>query len=458
MTFEGDGTGTRIIALNSENASPIAIAGTDISAQAGNGSVIRDMQLHPFAWGDDRFGIDLRFCRNVLVENVRVEHAPDAGGVRMLDCDNCTVDRLSFTQADATASGYAVYMGGCKRCTASNVTAVRPFVAVAIAGQDIDPACTRPSAETFGNTISNCRSSNAESHHFNINGCVGNTVTGCTAEGYDGAGVNWAFQTKDAVGDATRGNVFIGCTAKDVPSGFGGQQSSGTVYVGCTAINVAEYGFVLNSLNDAKISSCGIHEFGLAGIWLGAGSTGNLFDGITLATSTANAKGIVLAGPSNSTNNFDNITTASALAAFIEVDSGCNNNRFGLGCRANDNAIVDLSGTTVWPIKVSTPTFSLTAGGTHYASGGYMHRGMHVATARLLVISAISGTPQVAAGRAGATTSVAASQAVTGGAPSLTNLTMANGLVPTGALLTASCTAVGTAGMGYVQFEGLARL
>jgi parallel beta-helix repeat protein len=426
---------------------------------------IRNLKITPNGSGTNRAAIRLVTASRIKIENVAVAGQTDANGVMLFDCDNCLIDNLYFDGSAATKAGNGVYGSGCQDCKIVNSHAVNCFAGFCISGYDIDSditplgAAARSSAETYGNSIENCTVRNCTSQAFNINASSYNTISNCHAEDYAGASTHKAFQVKDPSGDGTRGNIIIGCTAKNYPAGFGAQQSSHTQIIGCTARDLTTNFIELNSVTAPTVTGCSVYEFAGAGIWLGGGTANGRFDDISLVTSTATAIGIQCTSDGNNgNNNFDNVTTSSTLAKFIDIASGSTNNRFGRGCRSSDNLIADASGTSVWPIIVRTDAMDLTASGSLKA-GPYLHRGMHIAVARFVVTTAITGAPTVQAGSTLSNAEVAAAQAVTGVAGATVTLTLAaNGLLPTARTIQGRVSAAGSAGAGFVQYEGLPRL
>lgn len=455
VMFEGHGRGSVLKAISSASPSPIKVT-------SGTGFTINNIKLTPFSAGTSRWAIFLDQCSNAKVERVWIEDQTDGSGVHLLDCDDCVVDNVRFN-GGASRNGYCVWFAGCRRCTAVNSSAVDCNFGFVVIGQDVWPDSTRATADTFGNSIANCHVVGHTGHAFDVNGAVGTTVTGCTASDYAGVSTHMAFQVKggsggDSAGEATRCNVFSACTVRNCPSGFGGQSSANNVFEGCTANNVSRYGFLLNDVQKSRFVGCNVDECGVAGIWLGSGSSNNSFNGIGIETSTVTARGIVFDGtnPSNNSNNFDNVTTASSLAAFIDIAASNNNNRFGLGCRSFDQPIVDASGTAVWPLVVRTPQQNLNSVANSF--GEYFHRGMHVAVARFVFVTSSIGSPQVMAGRHGAAAALAAAQPISGVAPSAVTLTLDSQLLDPASIISGTVSTAGTGGSGFFQFEGIPRL
>ena len=450
VVFEGSGANSALVSANGGAGQPWVF-----NVTSGADFTIRNIKMTPDNSGDlHRAAVFLNLCRNVRVENVIVEGQTDATGVYLWDCDSCVVDGLYFDGGAAKKAGYGVYMGGCKGCKAVNSTAINCSQGFGISGQDTDQTLTRTTAECFGNSIADCYVRWCTSHSFNINSSTYNTVSNCHAEDYAGSSTHKAFQSKHPSGDDARGNVFIGCTAKNYPSGFGAQQSYHAQFIGCTARDVSLHGFEFVSASGAQVVGCAVHEFGEAGIYTNSGTTDSHFDNINLETSTATAKGIVLAsaGGTDSNNNFDSITTRSRLAAFIDIAAGARNNRFGSGCRPNGNVIVDSSTSTTWPMVVRTESMALDSVGTKF--GSYSNVGMQVAVARFVVTGSVGGAPAVSAGRLGAENAIAAPQPVSGAAGTAASLTLASQALAPGSILSGTVTTAGS-GAGYVQFEGL---
>lgn len=452
VEVEGDGPDTLIAAANSTHPSAFKVTGNSDFA-------IRNLTARPFSTGTNRFAVYLDTCARAVVENVATSGQTDGGGIWMIDCDHCQA-RGCYFDGGASMNSYAVYFAGCKYCVAIGCRAYRPDFGFVIVGQDIQPLCTRTTAETFGNAVIGCHVSNHGGHAFDINSAVGNIISGCSAEDYAGVSTHIAFQSKDSASTAaTRNNIFIGCTAKDVPSGFGGQSSSNAVFVGCTAINVSNYGFFLNGCVRFSIIGARIYECTLGGIHLNLTCTNNVFNDVLIETSTATAKGInMLTSGGNNGNNFDNITTTSTLAKFIDIGTSNGNNRFGWGCRSNGNSITDATNTNIWPLVTRTELMDLTSAG-QVKHGEYLHRGMHVASVRFVITTSITGSPTVQGGTIGSNAAIATAQAVTGSAGASVLLTRdTSELFNTASIAQGRVSATGSAGAGFLQFEGLPRL
>ena len=429
---------------------------TIISLNAKIGVSVEAMRLIPQSTGGaTRAGVYLNLCQNVTVRDCSVYGQTDATGVWLMDSDYCLVDNLYFDGGEGM-SAYTVYMAGCKGCKAINSTAFRPQFGFVIVGKDIQPASTRTTEETFGNIISNCVVRNHSGHAYDINSATGNIISNCSAEDYAGASTNIAFQVKHPSGDSARQNVITGCTARNVPSGFGAQEGSNVVFIGCTATNVAKNGFALNSTNRSQFIGCTVREFGEYGIWISSTSARNIFSGIVLETSATTATGIGLLASGSSGNEFDNIQMIGTLAYAIDIVSGANNNKFGKNVDVNQQAIRDASGNTYWPIVITTPEISAAVAGN--VNGPYVHRGMVVAVARAVVTVAITGTPQVSFGRVGANSEIAALQNVTGGAGATVVLTQQSQMLSNAAIMQARINVAGSAGTMFFQYEGLPRL
>jgi hypothetical protein len=310
--------------------------------------------------------------------------------------------------------------------------------------------------------MTNCYVNGCTTQSFDVIGSVGNLFVGCKAENYAGTGTHKAFQVKDTVGDPTRANVFIGCTVKDYPAGFGGQQGSHAKFIGCTGQNLSTNGIELNSCTAFSFHGCSMYEFAQAGVWTGGGTIRCIVDGLNLETSTATATGILLSGSggNDSNNEFNSVVTASTLAKFLDIASNCSNNRFDRGCRTGGNPAVDASGTAEWPVLGSSPVVPLNALSKNYLQP-YIHRGMNVVAARLIITATIGGTtsPQISIGRDGSPNIIAAPQVVTGAATAVVPLALtaspiyANAQIPTWNVTTAAA-GTGAAGAGYVQIEG----
>ena len=463
VTLEGAGNGSMFYSVNAGAGDPWII-----NRSGGSDFTIRNLSMVPDSSGADRAAIRLDACSRARMENILVQGQSNAGGIYLFECDDCVIDGLQFN-GGAQRQGYAGYIAGCRRCSIVDSTASSCRFGFVIIGQDVRPDLTRTTEETFGNNVRNCHVSGHTGHAFDINGAVGTQVVGCSASDYAGDDINVAFQAKGGSGgDAgentgTTSNVFTGCTARNCPSGFGGQAATHAVFIGCTAINVSSYGFTLNGMSACRFVGCNVREFGIAGIWM-SGSSRNTFDGIGLETSTATAKGIVTddVSGSSASNNFDNITTGSTLAAFIDISPGASNNRFGMGCRSNAQPISDASGTSLWPLRVHTNTFNTNSVANAFSSE-YLHRGMQVVAARFSCTIAITGgQPQIIAGNIGASSRIVGLQPITalaaGATQSLTINPAHGGLMDGGSLMQASVAVASSAGQGFVTFEGLPQL
>lgn len=457
LTITGDGKSTVLKATNAADQ-------WLFFATSKSNIVLRDMKLTPYSGGSGtRSAIQLNSCSDCKIENITVEDVTDANGVFLIDCDRITVDGLYF---DGGGAGNGVYNSGGRNCKVVDSHAVDCFAGFAIASEQTDfnltpVATTRTVENTWGNTIANCTVRDCTTQSYTITGAVANTISGCHAEDYAGASTHKAFQVKDTTGDdpagdSTRGNVFSACTVKNYPAGFGGQESSHTQFIGCTTRDNSTNAFELNAMSNCQFIGCAAYEFGQAGILLSKSSS-NKFNGFVLETSTATAIGIKdpNAGASQS-NNFDNITTFSTLAKFIDIASGSNNNRFGLGCRSNGNPISDASSTSVWPVVDKTDIMDLSVAG-QVKHGARQRRGLHVVVADFVVTETISGSPEVQAGGIGSIAAIAASQAVTGAAGAVVNLTKASETLNAGLVVQGRVNVTGT-GAGFIQFEGLPRL
>jgi hypothetical protein len=448
VILEGSGANSVLIASNASGTEPWVI-----NVAGGSEFTIRNMKLTPTTGGTYRSGIYLSACTHAKIENITVQGQTDGSGIFLWDCDSCVVDNIYF-DGGAGRKGYGAYAVGCKGCKIVNSTAINCNQGFCLSGKGTDPQSTRTIDETFGNTIANCYVRYCTTQAFNINSSTYNTMSNCHAEDYSGTSTHKAFQTKDVSGDDTRGNVFIGCTVKNYPAGFGGQQASHAQFIGCTGRDLSTNGFELVSCSDFQIIGCSIVEFGEAGIWTSGGTVRCHLDNITLETSAKSAKGIVItsSGGTDGENNFDSVTTKSALAAFIDIGSAARNNRFGMGCRPAGNPIVDSSQRSIWPLVFKTDAMPLDSVGSKY--GAYINSGMQLAVARFVVTQSIGGAPSVAAGRLGETSSVAPSQPVSGAAGIAVALTLASQSLPAGSVMSGTTAVAGT-GEGYVQFEGL---
>lgn len=419
---------------------------------------IEGMRISGQNTGSQRACVYLVTCQRITVRDMWFVGATDCNGLYTIDCDYCLADNIYF-HGGASRKGYCVYFSGAVGCVATNSFAESPRFGFAVVGQDIQPLSTRTSLECFGNIIDACHVSGADAHSFDINAATGNLVSNCSARNYAGAGggSDQAFQNKHPSGDNSRNNVFVGCTVDDYPGGFDSQQGSNTIYMGCTANNV-EVGMFLNDCNRNHVIGFICREFSQYGVLLDGSSVDNNFDGVILETTTAAAVGVRLAGTGCDANNFDNllISPATTLTASIEIVSGADQNRFGLGCRINDQTISDGSSNTYWPVIVSTPEISV--GATGNVNGRYVHRGMVVAKARAVITVTIVGTPQGQCGRLGANSEIAATQSIAGSAGAVVTLTQASQLLATAAIVQGRIGTAGTSGSVFFQYEGVPRL
>ena len=456
VTISGEGRDTLIIA---SGAAIRAFAPT-----SKNNIVIRDMALrgaNVTAW---RAAVYANLCTNCIFQNIVVDGITDSSGIILVDCDYCTIDNLYFD--GGTINGYGSYLLGCVGCKTVNSTAINCFGGFVMSGQGTDAFSTRTIAQTHGNIIANCYVKNCASQAFNVNSSTYNVFVGCTADTYTGTVGHKAFQVKDETthqGESV-GNMFVGCTAKDYPAGFGVVRAARAVFDSCTGGSLTTNFIELVDASDCQFRNMSVNEFGSApynlangsGVYISGASVRNHVQA-KIDTSTATAKGIWFNSVSACTLNTFDVRTSSTLAAYCDINASSTGNTFLIGCKSNDNALIDASNASVWPVKLSTPVFTLTATSTNYMTTGYTVRGMVAAIARFVVTTTITGTPQVRVGDTGSSTSIAAAQAVSGSAGSVTNLTLASGLVTAGKILTGGCAATGTAGGGYVQIEGLQR-
>lgn len=422
---------------------------------------LRKMKITPLGSGSSlRSAILMATSRLIKVEDVVIEGQTDAPGIYQFDCDDCVVDSLYF-DGGPSKKGTAVYNSGGRGCKVTNSTSVNCFAGFTISSAQVDADITpvaspRAAAASYGNSIAACDVRSCTSQAYTITGSTHNTISACHAEDYAGASTHKAFQVKDATGSEYQsiGNVVEGCTVKNYPAAFGGQGAAHAQFIGCTGRDISINGLELSGCRHFQFVGCSLYDFTVCGIWLGASGTGNSFSDIRLQTSTATAIGIKgdATGGANTNCNFDNITTPSTLAKFADIGVGCNNWRFGDGCRTNANAITDSSGTAIWPLIKHTPNFPLTATADFHM--GYAHRGMHVAAARFIPTAAVSGGPRVSAGIIGSTASICASQVLADtAAGTAIALTIGSAFATNGKGMTGSCTVTGT-GEGYIQLEG----
>lgn len=445
----GDGKGT-IIENVGGGADPKGIV-----IDSKNRVTIEKMTVIPYTSGSFRNGIDMvnaAYCRAIDIWSTPA----DGNAIWMMDCNWCEVARLWF-DGGATRTGYAVILTGCVGCRVSDSHAFRPRFGFVMAGGDIPGERTnRTSAETYGNIFTNCTVYSAEGHSFDINATQGNVISACTASDWGGTGdPTPAFQNKHPNGDGTKGNVFIGCTARNVPSGFYTQQGSNSSFIGCNATNITYNAFWINDANRMVISGCTATDFGEAGIHFEGSSRGCVTTNVTLETATATAWGIKIEGAGNY-NVFDNVTTTSTLAYFLNVGAGCAENRFGAGCKTFDQPILDTGGSSVFPVIFRTDRQSLAS--VSNTAGDFIPRGIQVVRASFVVTTATTGSPQIQCGRIGGNASVAAAQVVTGAAGNVVTLTKtaANVLIDAGSVAEIRCATSGT-GEGFAVYEGFHR-
>ncbi|TIN11647.1 right-handed parallel beta-helix repeat-containing protein [Mesorhizobium sp.] len=411
------------------------------------------MKLVPHSRGTDRNAVHITRGSRWLVEYVWIEDHTDANGVFMVDCDDCVVDRLYF-DGGGSLNGYAVYMAGCKGCKALNSRAYRPEFGFVIAGKDIQPISHRTSGEAFGNLLHGCRVNGHGGHAYDINAAHGNIISNCVAEDYAGASTNVAFQVKDTSTGGARQNVFIGCVAKNVPNGFGGQSFGNAVFIGCRATEISGSAFFFNGGRRSQIKNCVASNFDTAAVQLSATSPHNIIDGLVIDTGNTAAKAILIDGSGSSANQFDHVQIVSTVAAAIDIASGANDNRFGIGFNANQMPITDASLTSIWPVVLWTP--EIDASGIGSINGPVSVRGMQVARALFVITDSISGTPQAQCGYIGANTAVAAAQNITGSAGASVSLTLATApTVATAGIMQGRIGTAGSAGAGFFQYEGL---
>ncbi|TIN10376.1 hypothetical protein [Mesorhizobium sp.] len=424
-----------------------------IQADSIDNVVLRNLKLTPHNSGTNRAAIFADTCKNWSVENVWVEGQTDANGIWLIDCDDCVVDRLHY-DGSASLNGYAGYIAGGKGCKIINSVAYRPQFGFVIVGSDIQPLSGRSSEECFGNIIAGCRVHGHEGHAFDINAAHGNVIAYCAAEDYGGVSTNVAFQIKDSVSGGARQNMVVGCVAKGVPNGFGGQAFGNAIFEACTATEISGSAFFFNGGRRSQIKNCVARNFDTAAVRLSAVSTNNIVDGLLIDTDNALAKGILIDGGGSSANQFDHVQIVSTLAAAIDIITGCSDNRFGMGFNANQMPIVDAAGNSAWPIRIWTPEISVAStGNTH---GPQAPRGMQVARTRFVVTTTISGSPQAQCGSVGANTSVAAAQAISGSAGTASALTLASTpTIATAGVFQGRIGTAGASGNGFFQVEGL---
>lgn len=425
--------------------------------------IIRGMKLKPSNSGTRRSGFYVEDSTNVKFIDIDIK-ADDSVGAYFIDCDQCSAVRVRFEGADVgdAGQGYCVYFIGCKGCIALNCKALRPDFGFVSASNEVASlsgfGSTRTAEEAFGNMFVGCSVINADGHSFDLNSVTGHVISACTADDYLGVSDHTAFQVKHSSDDNCRNNVISGCTARNVGSGFGGQQGSNAIFVGCSVIGASLHGFTINSCNRFQFVGCTAREFAVTGIWIGSSSANNMYTGIILETSTLTAIGIHIVDSGGSNNFFDNIKLLTAgLASGITIASAsAANNRFGRNVHLTDNTISDASTTTVWPYIVSTPVISTGATGT--VNGPYVPRGMIVAVCRFLITTTITGSPQGQAGRLGDNDEIALTQALSGSAGAMVAMTQATQLLSSNAIMEARIGTAGSGGAGFFQFEGIPRL
>lgn len=417
---------------------------------------IRNMRLTPQSTGSNRSAIYIQTSTACKVEDVFVIGQTNAIGVLMIDSDYCVVDHLYFN-GGVLRRGYAISMGGCKGCRGTNSTAINPDFGFLILGSDIQPLSLRDTDEAFGNCYDNCYVYGSDGHAFDVNSACGNVISNCSAELYLGPGTDPAFQNKHSSNDNSRLNVFVGCTAKQYPYGFDTQQGCNCVFQAISAYECGG-GILINDADRCQVNGFVCENFTDYGIILFGSSRFNAFNNVTLITATATAVGIRLDGTGCDSNNFDNIIipTGTTLAASIQIVLGADNNRFGNGCRVNDNAISDASLNTVWGYRVKTGEISV--GATGNVNGDYVHRGMVVAKVRAPITVTISGTPQAQCGQLGTNNSICTAQNVTGVAGAIPVLTQASQLLDPGSILQGRISTSSASGTIFFQYEGIPRL
>ena len=458
VTIEGEGHNSVLLATNGSDPWVFHQTG-------GTGFAIRNLKCTPDAIGDvHRAAGYFIECTGILIENVRVEGQDDAAAFYLQDCDYCTVDKLYFDGGATNKNGYAVYAISNIGLRVSNSVAINCNQGFALSGEGTDTAYTaRAVDEAFCNSFVNCFVRNCKTHSFNANSTTHASFTNCHALDYAGASDHKAFQAKDAEGAelSSRGIKFVNCSAINYPAGFGAVRASRAMFSNCSGRDLSICGIQLTASQFCQFTNMDFDDFVTAGIWFGGTNSGHTFTNVKLQTSTATAKGIMTdTGATISNANFDNITTSSTLAAFIDISAGSTGNRFGMGCRSNDNTITDASGTSVWPLIYRTDELDMTSAAS-LKYGVHTIRGMQVAVAKFIAttdMSAVTGGPTVSAGTFNSTGSIAANQAV--GTPALgaaVTLTLASQLIPSSGLLTARVGTAGSAGKGFVQFAGIPR-
>lgn len=414
-------------------------------------SKIKGMRLVSPVLGSGRSAIKLTSCTNVHVEELWLTVTQGDGTLllRMEDCDDCTATRLYF-DGGPNRRGYAAHLNGCRGCRITNSTAINPDMGFVIIGGAIG-GNIRPPDESFGNIIDHCHVRGHNAHAFDINEACGNVVSNCTAADYGGSLTHSAFQAKhSSVGNEVRGNVFVGCTATNVPGAFGCQQANKTAFIGCTGINIDRL-ISGNAMDESQIIGCVGYNVTVAGILLRSGSRRNNISGVTMESGDAALIGISFDSSCNE-NTVDQVQMIGTMAKAIEIHASASNNRFGPLVRVNSGVIDDASASTIWPVILTTPVIDLSE--TETAYGPYMVRGMTVAKARFVVVEAITGTPQVRSGWIEDDDGICADQIVA--ATTVLTQVAQSGNVPM--TMMGKCTTAGSAGKGFFQYEGLARL
>lgn len=414
---------------------------------------IQGMKLTPQSTGANRGAVWINTGSSAItLRDLVIEGQTDSVGIYAFNASGCLADNIYF-DGGASRNGYLVYIGGCSGFKITNSTAYRPSFGFVIVGQDIE---ARANNDGFGNIVDCCTCHGMDGHAFDINSSNGNVISNCTAYDYAGASTNPAFQLKGEIANQNcQNNIVTGCTAWNVPTGFNTQLGLRNVFTGCTSRTTSQYGMYINNSPELVVDGCVFEDFTIAGIAILSSSANGSFNSIMLTTTTATAVGISfnVAGASN--NSVDNVRMPCALAAAIVIAAGAANNRFGSNVYIQENAITDLSGTTIWPVRMTTP--EITAGSTGNVNGAYAHRGMVVAIARFVITASLTGTPQVQCGRLGSNAEIAAAQNVTGSAGAAVTLTQATQLLSTGAIMQGRVSTAG-GGTGFFQYEGLPRL
>jgi hypothetical protein len=404
--------------------------------------------------------IQLFTCTSVKIEDVwsiSSASTPDHTGVFMVDCDDCVVDNLYF-DGGADMNAYAVNITGCKGCRILNSTAYRPNFGFVITGEEVSERGSRTNEEAFGTIVSHCTVRTFNKCAFDINCATGTTITGCTAENCAGDDGVQAFQIKHPTGDETRQNIIIGCTAKDVVTGFGMQDGSNAQFIGCSVMG-CEIGVLILGANRSVVNGMLIRDYSVAGINLRSTSQNNHFEAITMEEPGASAIGIDIhtLATNCDKNTFDQIAVLGSPDVGIKIASGNDNNVFDIGVKIGANTITDEAASTLYPISVHTPEIDISS--ITNTAGSLMTRGMHVVLAKVIVTEDVTGSPTFQCGIVGNNALIATAQTISNkSAGNINTLTQVATLTGANKIMHCRVPTAGSAGKVIFQYDGLSQL